>query len=70
MKKTSLLMLLAIGIMVIQCGCGSKDMARTGFLSDYSQLQRKRSTPISKDLPNLIFRKRLSGSKHSIFSFR
>ncbi len=41
MKKTSLLMLLAIGIMVIQCGCGSKDMARTGFLSDYSQLQKE-----------------------------
>ncbi|MCJ7693195.1 MAG: DUF3313 domain-containing protein [Sedimentisphaerales bacterium] len=41
MKKTSLLMMLAIGIMVIQCGCGSKDMARTGFLSDYSQLQKE-----------------------------
>ena len=41
MKKTSLLMLLAIGIMVIQCGCGTKDMARTGFLSDYSQLQKE-----------------------------
>jgi hypothetical protein len=41
MKKTSLLMLLAIGIMVIQCGCGSKEMARTGFLSDYSKLQKE-----------------------------
>ncbi len=41
MRKTSLLMLLAIGIMVIQCGCGSKEMARTGFLSDYSPLQKE-----------------------------
>jgi hypothetical protein len=41
MKKTSLLMLLAVGIMVIQCGCGSKEMSRTGFLSDYSQLQKE-----------------------------
>lgn len=41
MKTTSVVMMLAIGIMVIQCGCGSKDMARTGFLSDYSQLQKE-----------------------------
>ena len=41
MKKTSLLMLLAIGIMVIQCGCGSKEMVKTGFLSDYSKLQKE-----------------------------
>ena len=39
MKKTSLLMLLAIGIMVIQCGCGAQRAQRTGFLSDYSKLK-------------------------------
>lgn len=39
MKKTSLLMLLAIGIMVIQCGCGTQRAQRTGFLSDYSKLK-------------------------------
>lgn len=39
MKKTSLLMLLAIGIMVVQCGCGAQRAQRTGFLSDYSKLK-------------------------------
>ena len=39
MKKTSLLMLLAVGIMVIQCGCGAQRAQRTGFLSDYSKLK-------------------------------
>ena len=27
-------------LLTIVCGCGSKDMAKTGFLSDYSKLQR------------------------------
>ena len=53
MKKTSLLMLLAIGIMLIQCGCESKEMVKTGFLSDYSKLE-----PVSGEMlryfnPNL-----------------
>jgi hypothetical protein len=39
MKRTKLLMVLAIGIMVIQCGCGSKEKVQAvGFLSDYSRL--------------------------------
>lgn len=38
MKKTRLLMVLAIGIMIIQCGCGSKSAPTVGFLSDYSKL--------------------------------
>jgi hypothetical protein len=41
MKKTNLLILLAIGIMIIQCSCESKQTAKTGFLSDYSQLQKE-----------------------------
>jgi hypothetical protein len=39
MKKTKVLMVLAIGLLVIQCGCGGKDLAKTGFLSDYSKLR-------------------------------
>jgi hypothetical protein len=39
MKKTYLLMILAIGIMVIQCGCAARRAQRTGFLSDYSNLK-------------------------------
>lgn len=39
MRKTTLLMLLVIGIMVIQCGCGAQRSQRTGFLSDYSKLK-------------------------------
>ena len=39
MKKISLLMILAIGILVIQCGCTAQRAQRTGFLSDYSQLK-------------------------------
>jgi hypothetical protein len=39
MKKKSLLMMLAIGIMAVQCGCTAKRAERTGFLSDYSKLE-------------------------------
>ncbi|UCF43429.1 MAG: DUF3313 domain-containing protein [Planctomycetota bacterium] len=39
MKRTSLLMLLAIVIMVIQGGCAAQRAQRTGFLSDYSRLK-------------------------------
>lgn len=39
MKKIYLLMILAIGIMVIQCGCATRRAQRTGFLSDYSNLK-------------------------------
>ncbi len=62
MKKTSLIMVLAIGIMVVQCGCESKQMVKTGFLSDYSRLE-----PVSDEMlryfnPNLP----LSGYKSFI----
>lgn len=38
MKKTNLLILLAIGAMIFQSGCDSK-LTTTGFLSDYSRMQ-------------------------------
>ena len=46
MNRTSVLMILAVGIMLIQCGCGSEGAARTGFLSDYSRLQTESSTSL------------------------
>ena len=41
MKRTRVLMVLASGIMLLQCGCGGngKAPAKTGFLSDYSHLR-------------------------------
>jgi len=39
MKKTSLLMMLAVGIAAVQLGCTAQRAERTGFLSDYSKLQ-------------------------------
>ena len=44
MKKTSLLILLAIGIMSVQCGCTAQRAERTGFLSDYSKLEARSDT--------------------------
>ena len=46
MNRTSILMILAVGIMLIQCGCGSEGAARTGFLSDYSRLQTESNTSL------------------------
>jgi hypothetical protein len=39
MKKTVFLMVLAIGIMAVQCGCSAERAGRVGFLSDYSKLK-------------------------------
>ena len=38
MKKTSVLMVVAVGLMLIQCGCESEGVVKTGFLTDYSRL--------------------------------
>ena len=38
-KRTSLLMMLAVLVAIIQCGCGSERQAKTGFLSDYSRMK-------------------------------
>ena len=41
MNKTKLLMVLTVALMVIQCGCSAKLGRQTGFLSDYSKLQKQ-----------------------------
>ncbi len=41
MNKTNLLTVLAIALMVVQCGCSAKLGRQTGFLSDYSKLDRQ-----------------------------
>ena len=41
MKKTSVLMVVAIGLMLIQCGCGAGEATKTGFLTDYSRLSKE-----------------------------
>jgi len=46
MRETGVLMVVAVGIMVIQCGCGSGGAAKTGFLSDYSKLQKESSSSL------------------------
>ncbi|MHC4645025.1 MAG: DUF3313 domain-containing protein [Planctomycetota bacterium] len=40
-KETTVLMVLAVGLMSIQCGCGSSGPAKTGFLTDYSRLREE-----------------------------
>lgn len=39
LKRTSVLMVAAVGLMLIQCGCGG-GAAKTGFLTDYSNLNQ------------------------------
>lgn len=46
MNRTSILMILVVGMMLMQCGCGSKGVSRTGFLSDYSRLQTESDTSL------------------------
>lgn len=46
MNRTKVLMVLAVGMMLIQSGCGSGGAPRTGFLSDYSRLQTESSTSL------------------------
>lgn len=46
MKKTSVLIGVAVGLMFIQCGCGSKEMTTTGFLTDYSRLEKDSDTSL------------------------
>ncbi|MHC4558719.1 MAG: DUF3313 domain-containing protein [Planctomycetota bacterium] len=39
MKKTSLIMMIGICVMIVLCGCGPKKPQTAGFLSSYSKLQ-------------------------------
>ncbi|KKK98156.1 hypothetical protein LCGC14_2645560, partial [marine sediment metagenome] len=36
----SVLRIAVVGLMLIQCGCGSEQQAKTGFLKDYSRLRK------------------------------
>ena len=46
MKKTSVLMIVAVGLMLIQCGCGGGGVVKTGFLTDYSRLRKESNTTL------------------------
>ncbi len=46
MNKTSVLMVVAVFVMLIQCGCGGGGAAKTGFLTDYSRLRRESDTTL------------------------
>ena len=40
-KETSVLTVVAVGLMLIQCGCGPGKATKTGFLTDYSRLSKE-----------------------------
>jgi hypothetical protein len=46
MKKTSLPMLVALGVVAVQFGCESGGLVRTGFLTDYSRLRAESDTSL------------------------
>ena len=46
MKVTSVLMVIAVGLMLMQCGCGSSGVSKTGFLTDYSRLRKDSDTSL------------------------
>ena len=56
MKKTSLMTVMAIMMMVTLCGCEDEQQVKTGFLSDYSNLQ-----VVSEDTLRYLPAKKLSG---------
>lgn len=45
MRKTNVLMIVAIGIMAVMSGCGEKQV-KTGFLTDYSRLREDSNTSL------------------------
>jgi len=53
MSKTKLLTVLAIALMAAQCGCSAKLGRQTGFLSDYSNLDRQSDVSYRYIGPNL-----------------
>ncbi len=46
MNKTSVLMVVAVVVMLAQCGCGPSAATKTGYLSDYSRLRAKSSSSL------------------------
>jgi len=45
-NNTSVLMVVAVGLMLMQFGCGSNAAVKTGFLTDYSRLRSESSTSL------------------------
>jgi hypothetical protein len=48
MKKTSVLMVVTIGLVSMQFGCSESAAVKTGFLTDYSRLQSESSTSLRR----------------------
>ena len=46
MNKTSVLMVVAVVVMLVQCGCGGGGTVKTGFLTDYSRLRKESDTTL------------------------
>lgn len=46
MNKTSVLMVVAVVVMLIQCGCDGGGVTKTGFLTDYSRLRKESDTTL------------------------
>ncbi|MHC4203847.1 MAG: DUF3313 domain-containing protein [Planctomycetota bacterium] len=46
MNKTSLLMVVVVGLMAMIYGCGPEKLQTTGFLSDYSKLEAESETEL------------------------
>ncbi len=46
MKEAGVLMVVAVGLMLVQCGCESGGPVRTGFLTDYSRLRAESDTSL------------------------
>ncbi|MHC4647217.1 MAG: hypothetical protein ACYTBJ_17130, partial [Planctomycetota bacterium] len=38
-KSCNSISIVAVGLLLVVCGCGPKKVAHTGFLSDYSKLK-------------------------------
>ncbi len=45
-KETSVLMIGMVGLLLAQSGCGSKEMVMSGFLTDYSRLEKESDTSL------------------------
>jgi hypothetical protein len=46
MEKTSVLMVVAVVVMLVQCGCDGGGAVKTGFLTDYSRLRKESNTTL------------------------
>ncbi len=46
MNKSSVLMVVAVVVMLVQCGCDGGGAVKTGFLTDYSRLRKESNTTL------------------------